>query len=108
MSNREILSKLLKNWAQDHDVNYKIADPDPTEEGLKKTGGYLTWVIRNGHINLDLVSLLDRLEIFLINREKHASTAGLFCQKCGTYCPLSAPNQEDGGFVCYSCRHRPY
>lgn len=107
-SERDILSKILKNWAQEHDANYKIADIDPTDEGVAKTGGYLSWIVRNGHANLDLLSLLDRLEIFLINRSKHTSASGLYCQKCGNYCPLSEPNQEDGGFVCYSCRNRPY
>lgn len=104
---RELLSKILKAWAQEHDANYQISNSDPTDEGLTKTGGYLSWLVRNGHANLDLLSLLDRLEIFMINRSKHTSS-GLYCQKCGSYCPLSEPNQEDGGFVCYSCRNRPY
>lgn len=107
-TNRELLSKILKNWAQEHDINYKIADTDPTDEGLDKTGGFLSWIVRNGNANLDLLSLLDRLDVFLINRGKRTTPDGLFCQKCATFCSLAEPNQEDGGFICYTCRNRPY
>jgi hypothetical protein len=105
---RELLSKILKNWAQEHNANYIIADPDLTDEAITKTGGYLSWIVRNDHANLDLLSLLDRLEVFLINRHKKRPLEGMFCQDCGTFYQYAEPNQEDGGLICYTCRNRPY
>lgn len=41
----------------------------------------------------------------------HTSThgkgcAGLSCKACNNFCPyVDAPNQSDGSFKCYSCRH---
>lgn len=33
---------------------------------------------------------------------------GCFCGYCGEFCDLAAPNQMDGGFICWYCRQNPY
>lgn len=31
---------------------------------------------------------------------------GYHCKSCNEYCQFSAPNQDDGTFICYGCRSR--
>ncbi len=100
---RRMLEQLVKSWAQDHTAAYTIADPDSTEEGLKNTGGYLTWVVREGHANIDLLSLLDRLDVFLETKRRHPD--GMFCKRCQVFYQYAESNQDDGSMICYSCRN---
>jgi hypothetical protein len=30
---------------------------------------------------------------------------GYTCRKCDTYCEMVKPNQEDGTYICWKCRH---
>lgn len=105
--NRLLLTKVLKAWAQDHDLNYQIADPDPTDNGVDATGAHLSWVIKNSNLNLDLLTLLDRLEFFMQNTSKRNQPDGMFCCKCQSFYDYAEPNQVDGTLICYSCRNRP-
>ena len=33
---------------------------------------------------------------------------GSTCKKCKDYCRMAQPNQEDGSFICFSCRNNPW
>lgn len=105
---RQLLEKLIKAWAQDHTGDYTIADPDPTEQGILNTESYLTWVVREKVANLDLLSLVDRLEIYLQNKQKRNIPDGMTCKKCQAFYEFAEPNQDDGSMICYTCRHSPY
>jgi hypothetical protein len=100
---REFIEKLIKSWAQDHHSGFVIAELDPTQEALDKTGGHLTWVIREKHANIDLLALADRLEVFLENKKRRL--AGMHCKKCMVFYDYAEPNQADGSMICYSCRN---
>lgn len=103
--NRLLLEQLVKSWAQDHTDAYIIADLNPTEEAMKATEGHLTWVVRQGHVNIDLLSLLDRLEVFIENRRNPKHPDGMFCNKCQVFYQYAESNQIDGSMICYSCRN---
>lgn len=105
---RRLLEQLVKSWAQDHTDQYNIADYTATETGMSNTEGHLTWVVREGHANLDLLSLVDRIEVFLINRRQSKQLDGMYCQKCHSFVEFAEPNQDDGSMICYSCRSNPY
>lgn len=104
---RRQLEQLIKSWAQDHTGSYIVADPSPSDEGLKKTGGYFTWIIQEKKIHVDLLSLADRLELFLLNRNRKKFD-GMFCKKCNNFYEFADANQKDGSLICYSCRNNPY
>lgn len=106
---RLLLAKLLKSWAQDHDVNYIIADPEEGDQGVENTGAYLSWVLKENNGILDLVGLLDRLELYVerARRIPHHPD-GMFCRKCQSFYQFAEPNQPDGTLLCYSCRSNPY
>ncbi len=105
---RELLAQLLKSWAQDHDHNFAINDPSPGDIGIANTGAYLSWIIKQSDINIDLLSLLDRLDVFLETRKGRAVISGLFCKKCQLFCEFAEPNQNDGSLLCWSCKNNPY
>jgi hypothetical protein len=105
---RRLLAQLLKNWAQDHDHNFVIADKDPTDQGVQNTGGYLSWVVQEQKANLDLLGLLDRLELFLENKRRRKFPDGMFCRKCRVFYEFAESNQSDGTLLCYTCRNNPY
>ena len=105
---RRLLAQIIKAWAQDHNLNFIIADPDPTDQGLRNTGGFLSWVIQEEKNAIDLVDLLDRLEIFLENKRKRKFPDGMFCRKCRVFYEFAESNQPDGTLLCYSCRSNPY
>jgi hypothetical protein len=108
---RRILAQLLKNWAQDHNHGFQINDPDPTDQGLRNTGGYLTWLIQENKSDLgglDLIDLLDRLESFLENKRARKFPDGMFCRKCRIFYEFAESNQSDGTLLCYTCRQNPY
>ena len=102
------LAQVLKAWAQEHDRNYQLIDPDPSDQGLSNTGGFLSWLIRESDSSLNLVDLLDRLESFVedIRFRKHPD--GMFCKRCQLFYEFAEANQEDGTLLCYSCRQNPY
>jgi formylmethanofuran dehydrogenase subunit E len=102
----KLLEQLIKSWAQDHCVAYTIADFEPSEEAMKTTQSHFTWVVREGHADIDLQILIDRLDMFMENYNKKSD--GMWCVQCGTYCQLAESNREDGSFVCYSCIKNPY
>lgn len=104
---RNLIEKLIKSWAQDHSSNFVIADLAPTEAAMEKTSGHLTWIVREGHANLDLLALIDRLEVFLENKRRR-SPDGLSCKKCKIFYQYAESNQSDGSMICYSCRQNPY
>lgn len=105
---RRLLEQLIKQWAQEHTDAYVVADYSPTEEGMEKTQGFFTWVVREGHANIDLLALADRIEIWLENRRKRRTPDGMRCKKCSTFYEFAEPNQQDGSLLCYSCRNNPY
>lgn len=105
---RTLLTQLVKAWAQDHTSDFTIADYEQSDVGLTNTEGYLTWVIRNEHTNLDLFSLVDRLEVFLENKRKRKYPDGMVCKKCQAFFDFADVNQSDNSFVCYSCRNKPF
>ena len=106
--NRNLLAQLLKEWAQDHNTGYQISDPDTTDQGMINTSSYLTWVIKDGDLNIDLLGLLSRLEKFLDTQGHRKSPDGMFCRLCQSFYDFAEPNQDDGTLLCYSCRQNPY
>ena len=102
---RRLIEQLIKSWAQDHCVNYTIADYALTEEAMKSTQGYFTWVVREGHANIDLQTLADRLEMFIEMRRNRRQPDGMHCQNCLNFYQFAEPNQSDGTLICYSCLH---
>lgn len=105
---RNVLSQILKSWAQDHDLNFQIHAPEIGDEGVANTGAFFTWLIQEKHANVDLVSLLDRLELYVSNVKNKKFPDGMFCKNCKTWYQFAEPNQEDGTLVCYSCRINPF
>ena len=105
---RKLLEQLVKAWAQNHTDSFTIADYDTTDQAIANTSGYFTWVIREGHANIDLMSLVDQIELFLDSRRRHKYADGMYCVNCGNFHEYAEPNQEDGSMICYSCRSNPY
>ena len=105
---RRLLEQILKQWAQEHTAAFVIADYSNTDEGLKNTQGFFTWVIREENINIDLFSLADQIELFIADRKKRQYPDGLICKKCKNFFGFAEPNQSDGSLICYSCRKNPY
>jgi hypothetical protein len=105
---RNILSQIIKNWAQEHDSAYQIASLEPGDEGVDTTSHSLSWVIKQTNANIDLLTLVDRLELYINNIKNKKIPDGMFCRKCQTFQQYAEPNQEDGSFLCYSCRSNPY
>ncbi len=98
---RVLLEQLIKSWAQDHTDNFIIAD---SSADIPLVEGHLTWLIKESQVRLDLLSLVDRLEIFLDNRRKRKYLDGMFCKKCKSFYDFAESNQEDGFLLCFSCR----
>ena len=105
---RRLLEQLVKSWAQDHTGAFTIADYEPTETAMHNTEGYLTWLVRESHANLDLLFLVDKIEVFLEMRRKRRHPDGMFCKRCRVFYEFAESNQDDGSMVCYSCRSNPY
>jgi len=104
---RAILSQILMSWAQEHNKAYAIASPQPGDDGMEATGTFFSWVVKQTDTNIDLLTLLDRLELYAKNMKIKSYPDGLWCQHCGTFCHMAEPNQDDGGFLCYVCRTKP-
>lgn len=106
MNRKHLIENLIKSWAQEHTQEYLIADNTPGEEGLKKTQEHLTWVVREGYAMLDFHSLVERIDLFISNKNKIQD--GMYCKKCQSFIQYAEPNQSDGLMICYSCRVSPY
>src|SRR5271163_562599 len=96
---RKLIERLIKTWAQDHNTAFTIADLTPTEQGMRNTEGYLTWVVRNEHTSIDLLSLADKIEIFLEMRRKRKHPDGMHCKTCHIFYQFAEANQEDGSMI---------
>jgi hypothetical protein len=110
MATRERLyiEQLIKGWAQDHTIDYIISDAKDSDQGMISTGGYLTWLIQEKKANIDLLALVDRIELFLINKRRNKGIDGMFCRKCQSFYQFAEANQKDGSLICYTCRKNPY
>ena len=100
---RNVLSQILKSWAQDHDPSYQIIAPELGDEGISNTGSFFTWLIQEKHANIDLLTLLDRLELYVSNVKNKKYPDGMFCKTCKIWYQFAEPNQEDGTLICLSC-----
>jgi len=105
---RRLLEQLIKQWAQDHTTDFTIADYSTTEEGMINTQCWFSWLIQEKMCSVDLLSLADRIELFLESCRKRRQPDGLICQKCKNFYEFAEPNQPDGSLICYSCRQNPY
>jgi hypothetical protein len=105
---RRLLEQLIKQWAQDHTGDYTVADYSSNEEAMNNTSGFFTWVIQQGEVTIDLLSLADRIEMWMETRRKRKHPDGMVCMKCRTFYEFAEPNQDDGSMICYSCRNNPY
>ena|SRR5277367_3923793 len=105
---RHVLSQIIKVWAQEHDHAYLIASPELGDEGVDATSEFLTGLIKHTESEIDLLSLLDRLELYVVNVNSKRLPDGMYCCNCGTWHQYAEPNQPDGALICYSCRINPY
>jgi hypothetical protein len=105
---RRLLEQLIKQWAQNHTSEYEVADYAANEQAMSNTSGFFTWVVREGHVNIDLMSLADLIEDWMETRRKRKHPDGMLCKKCSVFFEFAEPNQEDGSLICYSCRNNPY
>jgi len=105
---RNVLSHIIKDWAQEHNTSFVIAAPVSGDLGVETTGSFLTWVVKQTDTNIDLLSLVDRLEIYLLNIKKKSYPDGMYCIKCQNWIGFAEPNQPDGSLICYTCKSNPY
>lgn len=105
---RNVLSQILKSWAQEHTTGFIIADPKSGDEGVRDTGAFFSWLIKEQDVNIDLITLLDRLEMYVLNVKNKKFPDGMFCRKCQNFYKFAEPNRPDGTLLCYSCRNSPY
>lgn len=105
---RVLLTELIKNWVQSHSAEYKIVDQTQGDPSLRGTTVHFSWLIREMSTNVDLVSLLDAMESYVIDIRQHNKIDGMFCCKCGRFSAFAEANQEDGSMICYCCRQNPY
>lgn len=105
---RAVLERLLKNWAQEHNHNFIIASPEPGDDGVTQTGSFLSYVIQQEGTGIDLLSLLDRLELYVDRIRGRGLPEGMFCRKCQVFYKYAEANRSDGTLLCYSCRNNPY
>ena len=106
---RNTLAQIIKNWAQDHDYNYVIADQNTVGDlSVDNTAAYFTWLIQSNNKDIDLLGLLNRLDVYVKNIRDHKHPDGMFCKRCQSFYQFAEPNQEDGTLLCYTCRSNPY
>lgn len=43
-----------------------------------------------------------------VKAKEAIKVAGYFCASCKTWAAHSEPNQQDGSFICFSCREYPF
>lgn len=105
---RNVLAQIIKNWAQDHDYNHQINSLEFGDSGVDLTSIAFTGLVKETEANIDLLSLLDRLELYVLNVKNKRLPDGMFCCKCQSWCQYAEPNQPDGTLLCYSCLSNPY
>ena|ERR1700676_5802334 len=105
---RYVLSQILKSWAQEHDYNFQISSPLHGDDGVNATSSFFSWLIKKTDVSINLPTLLDRLELYVLNVKNKKLPDGCFCQGCQNWYQFAEPNQEDGTLICYSCRENPY
>ena len=108
LKDRDVLSKILKSWAQEHDPTLQINSPKIGDDGVEETSEYLTWTLKNTDVHIDLVNLLDRLEFYVDNIHRKRHPDGMFCRHCQAFYQYAESNQPDGTLLCYACRSNPY
>ena len=105
---RHVLAQIIKGWAQEHTSGYIVADPEHGDEGVTNTGAFFSWLIKETECNIDLLTLLDRIELYVLNIKNKKFPDGMFCRKCQCFYKYAEPNMPDGTLLCYSCRSSPY
>lgn len=105
---RNVLAQIIKSWAQEHTTGYQIAAPEHGDEGVDNTSTFFSWLIKQTETEIDLLTLLDRLELYVLNVKHKKFPDGMFCRKCQVFFQYAEPNQPDGTLLCYSCRNNPY
>ena len=108
-SDREQLAQIIKYWAQNHDLGYTISPAGETgDESVNKTSGHLSWLIRETDNNIDLLTLLEHLDLFVKRiRNEKKQAVGCYCANCGDFLPFMELNENEA-IMCYSCKNNPY
>lgn len=62
--------------------------------------------LKKEHIGMKAVSITNKkiARVETVNTQED----GMVCNKCNKFIYMAGPNQEDGAFICYSCRDNPY
>lgn len=102
---RSLIINLIYSWVQDHTMDWILTSASQSDESIDTSSSNFTHVIRSAGVDLDLLTLVDRLELLLRNRLVNAKGDGCFCTKCNNFYPMAQPNQSDGTLICYSCRN---
>jgi formylmethanofuran dehydrogenase subunit E len=103
---RLLLAELIRSWAQSHSKTYTVGATEEDDD-LRLASSNFSWIIREMELNIDLVSLLNMLEVYVEDIRQRRKLDGMFCCKCQQFYDFAEANQEDGSMICYSCRHRP-
>src|SRR5258706_343146 len=67
---------------------------------------FFSWIIKQTDSNINLISLLDRLELYVLNVKNKKYPDGHFCKKCQLFYPFAETNQPDETLICWSCRNK--
>lgn len=105
---RNVLTQIIKSWAQEHDKAYQIASPEIGDDGINNTATFLSWIIKETDANINLLSLLNSLDKYISDIKNKTYPDGMFCRKCQAFYQYAEANQPDGTLLCYSCRSNPY
>jgi hypothetical protein len=85
-----------------------VDDPTPGDQGIVNTGSHFSWVIKETDTDINLLSLLNKIDKYIENIRLRKGIDGMFCCKCQQFYEFAEANQEDGSMICYSCRQSPY
>jgi hypothetical protein len=105
---RLLLAELIRRWAQSHSGEYTVIEEDLTDDNIGAAGINFGWILRELESKVDLASLLDAMENYVVDIRLRRKLDGMFCCKCGAFYDFAEANQEDGSMICYSCRQNPY
>ena len=106
-SDKEAIANIIKDWAQSHDLNLKIAANESGAKGIEITSIFFNWLIKQTEVSIDLNSLLEAIHKHISSNQKKTYD-GMFCSNCGSWYQFAEPNQPDGALICYSCRFNPF
>ena len=101
---RLFLENIIKKWAQDHTVDFIIADKEVSDTGIVNTGDFFSWLIREKNVNINLLGLVDLIDYHFQIKYHKKALDGMFCIKCKNFHKFAEPNQDDETLICYSCR----